>query len=225
MDERIRVFLAGLEDLKRDESGRSEAKVFCAGDAFLKVGPAGSLRRAAVMQDYFRRKGFASPLMAYDSDDAQDYLLVRRVEGRQGTALLDRPEWLADRLGEGIRRLHEVRAEDCPCRDVNEQALSLYARQCGKAFEGAEALRKDALVHGDCCLPNVFFGQDGLLGFIDLGESGLGDRHFDLYWACWSMKYNLKTDRYNDRLLDAYGRDGMDVERLNLCARLSRCAD
>lgn len=225
MDERIRVFLAGLDGAERDESGRSEARVFRAEDAFLKVGPAGTLARAAVMQAYFEKKGFASPLIAYDTDGEKDYLLVRAMAGRQSLALLNRPEWLAERLGEGIRRLHEVCAEDCPCRDVNAQALSLYARRCGKPFEDAGALGEDALVHGDCCLPNIFLGQRGLSGFIDLGESGLGDRHFDLYWVCWSMEYNLKTDRYNGRLLDAYGRDGIDGERLELCARLSRCAD
>lgn len=221
MNGRIRGFLDGLDGWTRDESGRSEAKVFESEDAFLKVGPVGSLRRAAVMQEYFCRKGFASPLLAYDSDEAQDYVLVQRMAGRQGTALLDHPEWLAERLGEGIRRLHSVDARDCPIQDVNEQAMALYERERGEKPEGMEVLQKDVLVHGDCCLPNVFFGQEGVTGFIDLGEGGLGDRHFDLYWACWSMEYNLKTDRYNARMLDAYGRDAIDMERLTLCARWS----
>ena len=38
----------------------------------------------------------------------------------------------------------------------------------------------------------------------------MGDRHFDLCWALWSLNYNLKTPRFNDRLLDAYGRDAVD---------------
>ena len=62
-------------------------------------------------------------------------------------------------------------------------------------------------------------------GFIDLGEGGLGDRHFDLYWAMWSLGYNLKTEAYAGRFLDAYGRDRVDEARMDVCARLSRCDD
>lgn len=223
MDENIRRALTRLE---RDDSGRSEAEVFRADGAYLKIGPAGSLCRAARMQAYFEKKGLAAELIAYDSDGARDYLLVRAMEGEQGTRLLDRPKWLAECLGEGIRRLHEVSMEDCPLRDVNERAVEDYARQAGTPFpEDVSPLVKDALVHGDCCLPNAFFGENGRLGWIDLGDSGVGDRHFDLFWARWSLEYNLKTDAYADRLLDAYGRDAIDRGRLELCARLSRLPD
>ena len=46
--------------------------------------------------------------------------------------------------------------------------------------------------------------------------------HFDLYRACRSMRYNLKTDRYNARVLDAYGCGRIDPVRMSLCERISR---
>jgi kanamycin kinase len=49
-------------------------------------------------------------------------------------------------------------------------------------------------------------------GFIDLDAGGLGDRHIDLFWGIWSLRFNLKTDRYRDRFLDVYGRELVNEE-------------
>ena len=70
------------------------------------------------------------------------------------------------------------------------------------------------ILHGDYCLPNVMLEDWRFSGFIDLDHGGIGDRHIDLYWGCWSLGFNLKTDRYRDRFLDAYGRDMVNEELL-----------
>ena len=207
--------------LTADSLGRSEATVYDADGAFLKIAPRGSLRRAAVMQAYFAKKGFSAPLIAFEQDEARDYLLVEAVPGRNACECMDDPAWLSAALGEAVRGLHETKASDCPLTDCNERADDGFAREAGHPFDGdLSRLRKDALVMGDCCLPNIFFEDRRFTGFVDLGDAGLGDRHLDLYWALWSLKYNLRTARYNDRLLDAYGRDAVDEDRLALCARL-----
>ena len=226
MDVRIAKILANRDAAEANGIGRSEAEVLYADGCFLKIAARGKLERAAALQEYFHKLGLSAEPVAFSQDAGRDYLLVRGVPGKSGIELLDRPEWLADRLGEALRKLHELDASDCPFADVNEQAIALYGRETGHAFAGdLTILKKDALVHGDSCLPNVFFSEKGFSGFIDLGEGGLGDRHFDLYWAIWSLGYNLKTDAYAPRFLDAYGRDAVDERRLDVCARLSRCDD
>lgn len=202
--------------------GRSDATVLKADNAFLKIAPLGKLKRAAVLQEYFHSLGLSAPLIAFDQDAERDYLLVGAVAGKSGIEVLDRPEWLAETLGKAVRALHEMDASGCPVTDVNEQALTLYEKEQGHAFDGdASVLRRDALLHGDCCLPNVIFDENGFSGYIDLGEGGLGDRHFDLCAAIWSLGYNLKTKAYSGIFLDAYGRDWVDEVRLDVCARLS----
>ena len=58
-------------------------------------------------------------------------------------------------------------------------------------------------VHGDLCLPNIYVNEyDDLIGFIDLGNAGLGDRYYDISWLLWSLEYNLKTNKYNNMLLE-----------------------
>lgn len=226
LDAKIERILAQRDAAEAVDIGRSQAEVLRAGDCFLKIAPRGRLERAAALQGYFHAKGLSAPLVAFDQDSERDYLLVEAVKGRSGIEVLDRPEWLAEKLGEAVRALHELNAADCPITDVNQQAIALYEREAGHGFVGdLSVLKRDALVHGDCCLPNVFFSKNGFSGFIDLGEGGLGDRHLDLYWAMWSLEYNLKTDAHTGRFLDAYGRDWVDGARLEVCARLSRCDD
>ena len=55
-------------------------------------------------------------------------------------------------------------------------------------------------------------------GFIDVGNGGIGDRHIDLFWGAWTLWFNLKTNEYTDRFLDAYGRDKIDMDKLKIVA-------
>ena len=61
--------------------------------------------------------------------------------------------------------------------------------------------------------------------FIDVGQAGVGDRHIDLYWAIWSLQYNLGTDAYTDLFLDLYGRGKVDEELLRVVAEVEASYD
>ena len=215
--------LVGSAPLVGDDTGRSGSCVYRAGNAYLKIDAVGALERTARMQAYFAGKGLAAPLLCFESDGERDYLLVAAAEG---VSCVDRglraePARLAAVLGETARMLHETDAAGCPCDDGNERAAAAYRREKGADCPGMGLLRKDALVHGDFCLPNVFLKNWRLSAFIDLGDAGIGDRHFDLYWAMWSLAYNLHTDEWNARFLDAYGRDAVEEARLAVVARLN----
>ena len=221
---RIRALVGADAPAELDGLGRSGAQVLRLGNAFLKIAAQGTLERAAQAQTYFHQKGLAAPLLAFEQESGRDWLLVESVGGLNACspALLAQPESLARRLGETARALHETDPSDCPLSDANPLMLRAYEREHGAPFPGdTSALKRDALIHGDFCLPNLFFGDAGLAGLIDLGDAGPGDRHFDLYWAMWSLAYNLKTDRFHSLFLDAYGRDAFDEARYALCAAIS----
>ena len=86
--------------------------------------------------------------------------------------------------------------------------------------ENARYLKTDTLLHGDYCLPNILLDNWKFSGFIDLDTGGVGDRHVDLFWGIWTLNYNLKTNAYGDRFLDAYGRDKIEPELLRAVAAL-----
>jgi kanamycin kinase len=77
-------------------------------------------------------------------------------------------------------------------------------------------LETNTLLHGDFCLPNILLDDWKFSGFIDLGNGGVGDRHVDLFWGAWTLAFNLGTDAYRDRFFDAYGRDRIDLDLVNL---------
>jgi kanamycin kinase len=212
---------------------------------YLKIAPRGCLAREAWMTAYLYEKGTSElrlvPQVAdYRSED-RDYLLTRRLPGENGIGArcLAQPERLSRAFGESLRLLHQVPWGDCPVQ-VNEELLAgaealrgqtdpwqldytdirdpEEAYACLRAEKGR--LKSDALLHGDACLPNLLLEDFRLTGFIDLGAGGVGDRHIDLFWALWSLEFNLHTGAYADAFLDAYGREAFDPERLRLCTML-----
>ena len=102
---------------------------------------------------------------------------------------------------------------------ARQQAAQNAAREQA-AREGFSEMRTDALIHGDYCLPNIILKDWKLSGYIDVGNGGLGDRHIDILWGIWTLKYNLKTTRYTERFMDAYGRDLVEPEKLRCLAAM-----
>ena len=86
------------------------------------------------------------------------------------------------------------------------------------AAENGKYLQNDTLLHGDYCLPNILLNNWRFSGFIDLDSGGVGDRHVDVFWGVWTLFFNLKTNRYYDRFLDAYGREKIEPELLRTVA-------
>jgi kanamycin kinase len=42
-----------------------------------------------------------------------------------------------------------------------------------------------------------------------------------LFWGIWTLKYNLKTEKYKDTFLDAYGRETLNLDKLEVCRLLA----
>ncbi len=68
-----------------------------------------------------------------------------------------------------------------------------------EASAGGSALR---LSHGDFCLPNLFFHQNRVSGYIDLGKTGIADKWCDIALCYRSLSHNY-TGKYHNR---DYGR-------------------
>lgn len=204
---------------------------------YLKAAAAGTLEAEAVMTKYFYGLGLGAEVLDFVQED-QDWLLTRRLPGEDclDEQYLEDPKRLCDTTAELLRQLHEVQPTGCPInrRDVYIQTArdhmqlgqydtSLFpdnwgytsaSEACTVMEEAAPCLSCDTLIHGDYCLPNIILKDWKLSGFIDLGSAGLGDRHMDLHWGIWSLGFNLKTDRYRERFLDAYGREKINPELL-----------
>ena len=225
-----------------DSSSSPEARVYFIDKDegyYLKISEGGSLGKEALLTEYFRKKGLSAKVLHYSTLGGKDILLTSRVKGEDLTTekYLSEPKRLARRLGEELRALHETSFDGCPITDRNKDYLALAdknyrsgifdnsldlqpfvyksADEAYKALtEIRSELKTEVLLHGDYCLPNVMFDGWRFSGFIDLGNGGVGDRHIDIFWGAWTLKFNLGTDAYRDDFLDAYGRDGIDNKML-----------
>jgi kanamycin kinase len=225
-----------------DSSCSPEARVYFIdkdGGYYLKTSAQGTLKREAEMTAYFHRKGLGADVLGYSQDGGADWLLTSRVRGEDLTYkdYISEPKRLSEFLGCKLRELHELDFSDCPVKDRVSEYLALaesnyrtgnydkshfpdsfgYA-SADEAYRvlssGKEALKSDTLIHGDYCLPNIMLDNWNFSGFIDLGNAGVGDRHIDIFWGAWTLGFNLGTDAYRCRFLDAYGRDKADEDVL-----------
>ena len=230
-----------------DSSCSPEARVYYSerdGGMFLKRGALGSLKKEAQLTRYFHSLGLGAEVLMYEND-GYDWLLTRRVAGEDCTHRTSDPKRLALRMGEELRLLHSLPALGCPVTDrctdylkTVEEGYKLgridlsFAEDAGikdaqdaikLVREGACLFKSTALIHGDFCLPNIMMDENmRLTGYIDLGAAGIGDPHIDLFWGCWTLKFNLGTNRYRDLFLDAYGREAVDRDMLKIigCAEV-----
>ncbi|MBQ5761114.1 MAG: aminoglycoside 3'-phosphotransferase [Clostridia bacterium] len=211
---------------------------------YLKKSAKDTLCREAEMTRYFHKMGLAAEVLAYESL-ADDWLLTAAIDGEDCVS----PEHLTDParlcavLGKLLRRLHDTDPTGCPVTDHtatylaaaeksylsgNFDASHIPQAACfadrDAAWQYVQAhrhlLKNDTLIHGDFCLPNIILKDWQPAALIDVDHGGIGDRHVDLFWAIWSLRFNTNTDQWADAFLDAYGRDRVDPEILRLIAAI-----
>ena len=229
-----------------DSSCSPEARVYFLdhdGGLYLKTSSSGSLKKEALMDDYFYKKGLGAPCVVKYLMGERDWLLTTRVPGEDCTHkdYISDPKRLCDIIATKLRELHETDFSDCPIADHTANYLataianyrdgvydsSLFPdnwgyRSAEEAIDvleqGMYLLKTDTLLHGDYCLPNIIFNNWNFSGFIDLGNGGVGERHVDLFWGAWTLSFNLKTNQFRERFFDAYGRDRVDEDILKIIA-------
>lgn len=222
-----------------DSSCSPEARVWLVDKQdgfFIKSSAAGTLQKEAAMTEFFHRKGLGPEVLMYIQQD-QDWLVTRRIPGEDCLSYLENAKSLCDTTAELLRQLHDTDPTGCPINrtenyiatakenfHLGQYDRSLFPDNWGYASaeetfqvvcDAAPILKQDTLIHGDYCLPNIILKDGSFSGFIDLGSGGLGDRHIDLFWGVWSLGFNLKTNKWKNRFLDAYGRDRIQPELLD----------
>ncbi len=201
---------------------------------YLKQAALHSLQHEATMYAYLYQHGMSPEAISYESHEGYDYLLVQAAEGEDGThpSHVKHPERLAALYGESLRGLHELPTQQCPFRNLTHQIvqqasdkLTRLQNSTGKAQQELSQIEEacahlqqrisdTTLIHGDYCLPNIIINKWKFNAIIDVGDAGVGDRHYDLYWGLWSLHYNLHTDKYDRCFIDAYGCELVDVDTI-----------
>lgn len=181
-----------IKDLpyKRINIGRSGDKVYVFEDRYLlKISNDKELLRLEKEKNDWINEHIPGPkTIKYIEDERQGYYLREYISGHTliEEQYLSNPDRLISILKKVVDILRSLDRLDCPFNSLDNN---------GTCF-----------VHGDLCLPNIVVDDnDNFVGFLDLANSGIGDKQYDYCWLLWSFEYNLKTKQYNHMLLKELG--------------------
>ena len=224
-----------------DSSCSPDASVYYLDNGYyIKTAPLNSLFGEAKLASLFAAKGLGVEVIAYISS-GKDYLITRSAEGEDLTHHLEDPKKLCALLASALRRLHSMPTEGAPLSATFQQYMdSANGSPSGGSYDASvlmdpyrvaskeeawaimqankHRLTPSTLIHGDPCLPNIIQKNGIFSSFIDCNMAGVGDKHTDLYWAIWSLQYNLKTNAYTNLFLDLYGRENFEEDMLPVIA-------
>lgn len=173
---------------KKDMAGCSSDRVYLFEDQYvLKISKNFNLlKREKDRVDWLSNQIPGSKSIAFIEKNSIYYYLRTCIKGENLIAkrFLEHPDLLIEAIKEVVQVLRKLDQRNCPFQSVDN---------FGNDF-----------VHGDLCLPNILVDeQNHFCGFIDLDNAGLGDKWYDYAWLLWSFEYNLGTNQYNKKLLDA----------------------
>ncbi len=210
---------------------KPRSKVLCFDHKYyLKITADGYLQNEPEMTEFLSAFNLAPKVIAFYRKGEHGCLLTEAAEGKSALDLIrEKPKETLYTYGKILRKLHGLPVNECPCEN---RAETMIKRAAGKFFEGraeaglleycgvktpsdaysemlllAKHAGKPSVIHGDACLPNLIFGENrDDAKFIDCGNGGIGDRSYDLFWALWSIHFNLNTDRYDKDFWSGYGK-------------------
>ena len=190
-----------INGLKRERSsfGRSGDKTYSIGKKYvLKISDnIEQLKDEKEKSDWLSQYSLSGKTVKYVEEDGKGYHLRTYIDGHIliEKQYLNNSNRLISILKNVVQSLRNLDKEKCPF--------------VSKDSEGND------FVHGDLCLPNIVVNDnDELMGFIDVSNSGKGDKDYDYSWLVWSFEYNLKTKKYTKTLLNELG-ISIDGEKYN----------
>jgi len=184
----INKIVEGLT-FSKDLLGRSEDMVLNFENKYiLKVSSdCHSLENEKEKNDWVSDQLKGPKTLAFEIENGKAYYLRECINGDNliSKRFLDDPKLLIELCIDVVNILRSI-SNDCPFMASHSEGTSF--------------------IHGDLCLPNIYVDKNNsFLGFIDLGESGLGDPFYDYAWLIWSIEYNLGSKEYTNELLSALG--------------------
>lgn len=210
---------------KEDTVGMSDSSVLVFQDKILKVQKEGKeAENEYRMMTWLNGKLQVPKVIAYEKQDGNAYLLMSKCEGEMACSkkYMTNPALQVKLLAQGLKQLWSVDITDCPA-DVslkNKLEEARYNVEHGlvdtdnvepdifgeKGFKDPESLLKWlyenqpkeelTLSHGDFCLPNIFFKENAVSGYIDLGKTGIADKWCDIALCYRSLSHN-HSGRYH----------------------------
>lgn len=214
-----------------DQIGKSGSSVLCFENMVLKIEPTDHKFESSVeMLRWLRGKVSVPEVLCAMEEDGRQYLLMSRIRGKMACdqAYTADPEALAELLAEALKALWRVDLSGCPKEHRLEDDLEEARKRVDLGLIDMDDVQPDTfgedgfrdpmhllqwltdnqpplepvLSHGDFCLPNVFFEDGTLSGFIDLGGCGISDKWRDIALCYRSLRDNISGHYASEPVAD-----------------------
>lgn len=216
------------ETYQTDGIGMSDSSVFLFTDRVLKVQDCSKESENEYrMMTWLQGKLPIPQIFACEIMDEKSYLLMSKCYGEMACEqkFMKEPKKQVQLLAKGLKQLWSVDISNCPSDGSlkNKLAEAKYNVENGlvdmdnveadtfgnSEFPNPEALlqwlyenqpeEELVLSHGDYCLPNVFFQNNEVSGYTDLGKTGIADK-----WCDIALCYRSLSHNYSGRYGQAY---------------------
>ena len=155
-------------------------------------------------------------IILFEKESENEYLITKAIIGEMvcSETYLNNPDKSLKIIKEAFDNIYSVDISNCPFDVSNKYKLSLIERNVKNGLIKNDDLKEETLQkfgsaenllkylidnqfeeelcfsHGDTSLPNIFASNNKFSGFIDVGESGIADKWFDLAICEKSIKRN-----------------------------------
>lgn len=210
----ILKFIGDKKYIKND-IGYSDSTVLIFDNMVLKIeSNIPKVMETVKMMEWLKEKIPVPEVICHEIFNNKSYLLMSKIKGKMSCDeyYLDQSENLLKILSEVLNSLWEIDISDCPrIKDIDNKLKEARMRvENGlinlKEFDNSEFKNPEELLlwlennkpnyepvlsHGDFSLPNIILDGDRLSGIIDLNDSGISDKWYDIAICYRSLKNNF----------------------------------
>ncbi|OUM66124.1 hypothetical protein PIROE2DRAFT_6749 [Piromyces sp. E2] len=188
--ERILKYIRN-KSYKLDNIGFSDSLIYIYDNVVLKIeNNIEQTKETVNMIKWLKNKIPVPEVICHEVSNNKSYLLMSKVNGKMAcdNFYLDHSDKLLLQLSKVFKMIWKKGMIDVNSFNVpgysNPKELLLWLENNKPDYE-------PVFSHGDLCLPNIFIEGDNIKGFIDLGDSGVSDKWFDIALCYKSLKNNF----------------------------------
>ncbi len=219
---------AKINDISIGCSGDSLKEVVKAdGTYYIKVAKSNKLDKEYFMFNYLKDKSLAPEVIHFNYDGKESTLITKKLDGDMICCdeIFDDMYHVIDLAADAIKILESIDISSCPFYnnldiklatakynidnnlvttiDMNEENQKRFG-SVEKLYEYLinNKIKEEKLCfsHGDLSIPNIFYKDERITGFVDLGDSGIADMWYDIAILVKSLRRNYETDEAEEYL-------------------------
>lgn len=192
------------------------------GTYYIKIAKSNKLDKEYFMFNYLKNNKSLVPEVVYFNYDGKiSTLITKKLEGDMICCdeIFDDMYHVVDLASDAIKILQSIDISNCPfynnldlklstakynidnnlvtTKDMNDENQKRFG-SVQKLYEYLvnNKIKEEKLCfsHGDLSIPNIFYKDEKITGFVDLGDSGIADIWYDISILVKSLRRNYETE-------------------------------